>query len=44
MLTYEKDVKSIKITAREACQKIKKETKIKAIVKAYEAIRETVGL
>lgn len=44
MLTYEKDVKPIKITAREACQKMKKETKIKAIVKAYEAIRETVGL
>ena len=44
MLTYEKDVKPIKITAREACQKMKKETKIKAIVKAYEAIRETVDL
>ena len=44
MLTYEKDVKPIKITAREACQKMEKETKIKAIVKAYEAIREAVGL
>ena len=44
MLTYEKDVKPIKITAREACQKMEKETKIKAIVKAYEAIRKAVGL
>lgn len=44
MLTYEKDVKPIKITAREACQKMEKETKIKAIVKAYEAIREAFGL
>ena len=44
MPTYEKDVKPIKITAREACQKMEKETKIKAIVKAYEAIREAVGL
>ena len=44
MLSYEKDVKPIKITAREACQKMEKETKIKAIVKAYEAIREAVGL
>ena len=44
MLTYEKDVKPIKITAREACQKMEKETKIKAIVKAYEAIREAVDL
>ena len=44
MLTYEKDVKPIKITAREACQKIEKETQIKAIVKAYEVIREAVDL
>lgn len=44
MLTYEKDVKPIKITAREACQKVEKETQIKTIVAAYEAIREAVGL
>lgn len=44
MLTYEKDIKPIKITAREACQKIEKETQIKTIAAAYEAIREAVGL
>lgn len=44
MLTYEKDIKPIKITAREACQKIEKETQIKTIVAAYESIREAVGL
>ena len=40
MLTYEKDVKPIKITAREAYQQTEKETQIKA----YEAIREAVDL
>lgn len=44
MLTYEKDVKPIKITAREAYQQTEKETQIKEIVKAYEAIREAVDL
>lgn len=44
MLTYEKDIKPIKITAREACQKVEKETQIKTIAAAYEAIREAVGL
>ena len=44
MLTYEKDVKPIKITAREAYQQTEKETQIKEIAKAYEAIREAVDL
>ena len=44
MLTYEKDVKPIKITAREAYQQTEKETRIKEIAKAYEAIREAVDL
>ena len=44
MLTYEKDIKPIKITAREACQKVEKETQMKTIAAAYEAIREAVGL
>lgn len=44
MLTYEKDVKPIKITAREAYQQTEKETQIKTIAAAYEAIREAVGL
>ena len=44
MLTYEKDIKPIKITAREAYQQTEKETQIKEIAKAYEAIREAVDL
>ena len=32
MLTYEKDIKPIKITAREACQKIEKETQIEKLL------------